>query len=146
MLVTKIDVNLDGTEEILKNHNLETAGEVQQALTNNLMLLADEYAPFSTGVLKNSARPTEDYTGIYYEGPYARYHWYGKIYVDPKTKAACFMTEKGPRSRAGIKKIPTERNMVYKNGALRGPKWVERAFIDHKDEIIVSCEKIANGE
>lgn len=144
-MITKIDIALADTADILKNHGLETAGKVQRFFSENLMLLADEYVPFESGTLKNSARVVESGDAIFYNGPYARYHWYGKIYVDPVTKAACFLTKDGPRSRKNVQKIPTEREMNYRNGALRGPMWVERCYLDRKDELLTACEKIANG-
>lgn len=48
---------------------------------------------------------------VVYPGPYARYLYYGKVWIDPKINAAGFLTDEGWFSRKGSKKVPTERDL-----------------------------------
>ena len=79
MFTVKIDVSDAAT--MLKNHGLNPGGRVQAFFTSEIMRKADPYVPFSVGVLKNSARVSEDKCAIIYGGAgerYAHYQWEGK--------------------------------------------------------------------
>lgn len=69
------------------------------------------FVPFLTGSLDNRTQVDGNY--IIYPGPYAHYLYYGKVWVDPVTHAAGFMTEDGWKSRYGVTKIETDRNLVF---------------------------------
>ena len=143
----EISINLDGTEKILKNHGLQEAGAVQQFFTNEIMRLSDPYVPFRSGPLKNSAHHSPYWDEIIYNTPYARYHWYGKLMVDPITKKGAFHDPLSGRfwSRPLTPKELTTRDMKYTGAPLRGPRWVERCWIDNKDSIIKATEAYAGG-
>lgn len=145
MFEVKIDLN--NITEILADHGLEEAGPVQQFLTSEIMRLSDPYVPFRSGPLKNSAQHTPEWDGIIYNTPYARYHWHGKLMVDPITKKGAFHDPLSGRfwSRPNVQKILTERDLKYTGGPLRGPRWVERCWIDNKDSIIKSVEAFIAG-
>jgi hypothetical protein len=145
-----VKADLGGTEQIIQNLGLQPSGPVQKFLTRELMNLSDEYVPFRNGPLKNSARPSREWDAIIYEGPYARYHWFGKLMVDPITGKGAFYDPKSGRfwsrpEEQGIRKVLTDRDLKYTNGPLRGPRWVERCWIDHKDELIKGMEKLVGG-
>ena len=70
--------------------------------------------------------------------------------VDPITGKGAFYDPKSGRfwsrpEEQGIRKVLTDRDLKYTNGPLRGPRWVERCWIDHKDEIIKGMEKLVGG-
>jgi hypothetical protein len=142
-----IKVDVAGAEQILKNHGLEKAGPVQQFLTSEIMRLSDPYVPFRSGPLKNSAQPTPEWDGIIYNTPYARYHWFGKLMVDPITRKGAFYDPRSGRfwSRPNTPKVLTDRDMKYTGAPLRGPRWVERCWIDNKDSIIKAVEAYIGG-
>lgn len=142
-----VDIKLDGAEKILENHGLQEAGPVQKFFTSEIMRLSDPYVPFRSGPLKNSAHMTPEGDGIIYNTPYARYHWFGKLMVDPITKKGAFYDPKSGRfwSRPNTPKELTERDMKYTGGPLRGPRWVERCWIDNKDSIIKATEAYIGG-
>lgn len=127
---------------------LEPNGSAQRFFTNELMRLSDDYVPMNSGVLKNSAKAEKDGTGIIYETPYARYHWYGKMMADPVYgKGAFFKEGYGFWSRKDVEKVLTDRDMKYQESPRRGPRWVERAYIDNKDKLIDSVvEVITEGK
>ena len=113
---------------------LQQAGEAAQIYYGELLLrYADPYTPFKTGTLKNSAYVEGDY--LIYPTPYARMHWYGKKMIDPKLKAAGFLTKDGWRSRKGVKKVKTDEDLEYNEAPIRGPFWIERMWADKHDAI-----------
>lgn len=142
-----IAVDLSAVEAVLKNHGLQEAGPVQQFFTSELMRLSDPYVPFRSGPLKNSAHPTPEWDGIIYNTPYARYHWFGKLMVDPITRKGAFYDPRSGRfwSRPNTPKVLTDRDMQYTGAPLRGPRWVERCWIDNKDSIIKAVEAYIGG-
>ena len=140
-MIFDIDIDLPGTESLLKRLNLESSGKVQQFFTNEVIRHSDKYVPFSSGVLKNSAMPSPDFESIIYTTPYARYHWFGKLMVDPITKKGAFYSpEYGFWSRPMTPKELTDTDMSYQGAPLRGSHWTERMWIDEGEEIIRSVE------
>lgn len=86
-----IDIHLAGTEALLRGLNLEQGGKVQKFFTSEVIRLSDKYVPFRAGILKNSVHPAPDFSAIFYTTPYARYHWFGKLMVDPITGKGSFL-------------------------------------------------------
>ena len=139
MFTVKIDVSDAAT--ILKNHGLNPGGRVQEFFTSEIMRKADPYVPFLAGALRDSARISEDKCAIIYDTPYARYHWFGKLMVDPVTgKGAFYSPTYGFWSRRYVDKVLTNKNLNYNGAPLRGPRWVERCWINEKENIIKSTE------
>ena len=113
---------------------LKKAGEAAQIYyVSRVQAYSDKYIPFKTGTLKNTAEIGKDY--ILYTQPYARMHWFGKKMVDPAINAAGFLTKDGWRSRKGVKKVRTDKDLSYDGGPLRGPFWIERMWIDKHEAI-----------
>lgn len=142
MFTVKVDVS--DTAKILEAHGLNKGGRVQEFFTSELMRKSDPYVPYAAGALKTSARIDTNKDAIIYDTPYARYHWYGKLMVDPIThKGAFYSPTYGFWSRPDVNKVLTDRNMEYNGAPLRGPRWVERCWINEKDNIIKSTEEFA---
>lgn len=135
-----IDIHLAGTEALLRGLNLEQGGKSQKFFTSEIIRLSDKYVPFRTGVLKNSVHPEPDYSAILYTTPYARYHWFGKLMVDPITgKGSFFDAQEGLHwSRPNTQKVLTDRDMQYQGAPLRGPFWTERMWETEGDQILES--------
>lgn len=139
MFTVKIDVSDAAT--ILKNHGLNPGGRVQEFFTSEIMRKADPYVPFLAGALRDSARISEDKCAIIYDTPYARYHWFGKLMVDPVTgKGAFYSPTYGFWSRRHVDKVLTNKDLNYNGAPLRGPRWIERCWINEKENIIKSTE------
>ncbi len=143
----EVYVDLNGADQIIANHGLQPGGPVQKFFTSEIMGLSDPYVPFRSGPLKNSAHMTPEGDGIIYNTPYARYHWFGKLMVDPITKKGASYVPRSGRfwSRPNTPKVLTGRALQYTGGPLRGPRWVERCWIDNKDSIIDATEAYAGG-
>lgn len=136
-----VEMNISPMKTVLTSLGLEPGGAAQKFFTNELTRLSDNYVPMNNGVLKNSVALEIDGTGIIYNTPYARYHWYGKLAVDPVTgKGAFFKEGYGFWSRPDTKKVITNTDMQYQGAPNRGPRWVERCFIDNKSSLIKSTE------
>lgn len=143
----EVSIDIDDVNQILRRHGLQDGGPVQKFFTGELMRLSDPYVPFRSGPLKNTVQPSNDWDAIIYNTPYARYHWYGKLMVDPITKKGSFYDPRSGRhwSRPNTPKELTTRDLHYTGGPLRGPKWVERCWINNKDSIIKSVEAYIGG-
>lgn len=141
-MATKVETLDIRVNDILAKHGLENGGRVMKMFANEIIRLSDDYAPFDSGVLKNSAYFDGEY--IVYDTPYARYLWYGKLMVDPYTlKGAFFNEEYGFWSRPNTKKILSNRDLNYHNNetGLRGSYWVNRMWADYGDDICEAIEK-----
>lgn len=112
-------------QDCIKTLGLEERGRVQQYVTEEVIKLSEPYTPFAKGDLVRSAH-VEDYTDVVWSTPYARYQYGGKVWIDPAINAAGFKTENGWRCTEDAKKIPTDRDLKYQGGELRGSKWAER--------------------
>ena len=110
-----IDIQLAGTDTLLRGLNLEQGGLVQRFFTSEVIRLSDKYVPFRAGILKNSVHPAPDFGAIFYTTPYARYHWFGKLMVDPITGKGSFFDPLEGRhwSRPNTQKVLTDRDMQY---------------------------------
>lgn len=145
--VFAVNVLLPNTETLIKQIGLDPGGRVQRFFSAEVMRVSAPYVPFAEGVLHDSARLTDNDTAIIYDTPYARYHWYGKLMVDPDTEKGAFHNPKSGRfwSRPGVQKILTDKTMKYRGAPLRGPHWVTRAMTDNGDEVVRATEGYING-
>lgn len=149
MYTVKVDVS--AAQKILEKHGLQSGGPAQRFLSSELMRLSDPYVPFDRGALKNSAKIDTDGKGIIYDTPYARYHYYGKLMVDPTTGKGCFVFKDKKTgnivkySRPGVQKVLTNRDMIYHGAPLRGARWAERCWTDRKEDILNSLQKFIDG-
>lgn len=130
-----VKIDMSDAAKVLENHGLEKGGRVQAFFTTEVMRRSDPYVPFSSGPLKNTARMTADKDGIIYNQPYSRFHWYGKVMIYEPT-GSTWAPKYG-------EKVVTDRDMEYQGAPLRGPKWVERSWLDNKDDIIRTTEEFA---
>lgn len=142
---TTVKIDISDINKIIEKHGLAPGGDVQKFVTNEILRISQPYTPFRSGILSGTAYIEPDGTAINYVVPYARYLWYGKLMVDPITKKGAFHSPTyGFWSRPKVQKELTDKDLKYQGAPLRGPKWVERAYIDNKDAIITGTEKFAN--
>lgn len=132
-------------QDCIKTLGLDEKGRVQQVVTNAVLELSEPYIPFEEGALMASGH-IENGTDIVWNTPYARYMWNGIVYEDPDLHCAGFMTENGWRSRKDVQKVPTDRELQYHNGALRGKRWVDRMLQNGGQDKIERMARKAAGE
>lgn len=144
-MITTYKIDMSNADEILQKHGLAPGGRIQKMLTNEIIKISDPYVPFATGILKNTAMMSHDGTSIFYNAPYARYLWYGKLMVDPITKKGAFFKEGyGFWSRPGVTKELTDRPLQYQGAPQRGSKWVEIAWEKNGNQILSNLERLVN--
>lgn len=135
-----IDVRLElkPLNEIQKNHGLQKGGPVQAMVDSECNRWMEKYTPMRTGTLIKAATiGTVIGSGeIRQETPYAHYMYEGIVYVDPKTGKAGFLNAEGMwKSRKNVTKVPSDRQLTYYGGGLRGKRWFDRMKADHKEDI-----------
>ena len=130
-----VDVDFSDARQILKNHGLDEGGAVQKYFTQRVIDYSSEYVPMDTGVLQDSAMTSSTPTAVIYNTPYAHYLYEGRLMVSPTTGSA--WAKKGEQK---VYKQP-DQELQYQGSPLRGSKWVERMWLDNKDDICEELEK-----
>lgn len=122
-----VKITLPTPAQLIRKKGLDARGDVQMFHTQNVLRRIKKYMPFVSGATyKITVTQTViSKPEIVTDTPYAKYLFYGKVMVDPKTHAAGFVTPEGWRSRKGCVKVLTGRNLTYnrsKNPSA-GPRW-----------------------
>ncbi len=148
-IVAKIHFNPAEVEFIL---GFGENGKVQKFIDEECMRLMEDYTPNLDGKLIENVR-LNSVAGsglLTYICPYARYHYYGVLFVDPITLKGSFYNPKTGEhwSRPKATKIPDPqgRKMVYNKAksSKAGPHWFERMWADNKSSIISEAAKLAS--
>lgn len=123
---------------IWEKNGLAPDGRVQRWFVMECMQRMDAYLPYRTGASSKMAFVVPD--GVVYIGPHFRMLYYGKVMVDPVYHCGGFMTPDGWRSRKGVPKVESSRDIQYDKtkNKLAGPLWDKRMWADHKDDILRS--------
>jgi|GEM_PF-96123 len=126
----KVEYEKKSIDSLLEEVGLTDNGSIQTFHTANVLRRIQRYMPFVSGsLIKLTILQTDiNEPVIITRAPQAHYLWNGKVWVDPITKAAGFLTEDGWKSRRGVSKIPTERNLVFnqEKNPQAGAQWAER--------------------
>lgn len=144
----EVKVTFHGAEKIMQDKGLDPGGKIQRLFSSEVMRISDPYLPRDdAGVLQSSACVADSGDAVIYSTPYARYHWFGKLMVDPITGKGAFHDPSSGRfwSRPRIDKVLTDRDMKYQGAPMRGPRWVSRAWLDHGESVLFGIEKLING-
>jgi len=132
---TDIDIVPD---RILKAHGLEKGGRVQKFVDSESIRLMSPYTPYLHGDLEKSVViGTVIGSGILsYNSPYARFQYYGKVMIDPKTGSTW--------APLHGKKVVTDRELEYQTSRhpLAGKKWFDRMKEDKSEQILRGCKKL----
>ncbi len=121
-------LEMNSTEQILKDAGLDEKGDVQKFHTQNVLKRITRYMPYRTGeTIKLTVSQTDiNKPEIVTDTPFARFLYHGKLMVDPKTGAAGFLTDDDQwKSRKGISKVVSNRKITYTKdkNPLAGPYW-----------------------
>ena len=143
-----VTLTMNGLNQIVKDKGLDKAGDVQSFHTQNVLRRIKRYMPFRTGatykitVAQTDIRKPEIVT----DTPYAKYLFYGKVMVDPKTGAAGFMTPEGWRSRKGCVKVLTNRDLEYFRGKnpKAGPRWDRALSVNEGKAMAADVQRFIN--
>ena len=125
-----VKVTINPASQILRDHGLNSGGHVQRFHTSNVLRRIKRYMPYRSGMLIKKTVAATDIAKplIVTPGPEARMLYHGKVRVDPKTGKAGFLTDDGWKSRRGVAKVPSNRDLVYttSKNAQAGPYWDRR--------------------
>ena len=121
---TEVALEMKDLNQLVKDKGLAKAGDVQMFHTQNVLRRIKRYMPFVSGVTYKITVAQTDIRKpeIVTDTPYAKYLFYGKVMVDPKTGAAGFMTPEGWRSRKGCVKVRTNRNLSFERSRVKNPQ------------------------
>ncbi len=125
-----IKVNMVPVQKILDGLGVTARGDVQRFHTANVRRRIQQYMPYRSGaaIKLMIVQSPVDNPFIHVDAPFARMLYHGKVMVDPKTKAAGFLTENGWRSRKNVKKVVSSRDIAYDKtkNPQAGPLWDRR--------------------
>lgn len=142
----KFTIKEDFTEKMAEA--LVNASErAENIVANEAEKDTSPFVPFLNGILDESTHVKGRY--IIYPGPYAHYLYYGKVWVDPKTHAAGFLTKDGWKSRYGVKKIESDRELDIKkrSGHEKAQShWFEASKAQNIDKWEQLAAKVVNRE
>lgn len=129
-IVGQIKVDMASAGAIMRRLGVTAQGDVQRFHTANVRRRIQRYMPYRSGatIKLMIAQSPADEPFIHIDVPYARMLYYGKVMVDPQTGAAGFLTENGWRSRKGVPKVVSGRDIQYDQtkNPQAGPFWDRR--------------------
>ncbi len=124
---TTAELTMKDANQIIKDKGLAPDGDAQAFHTQNVLRRIKKYMPFVSGSLYKMTQIQTDIRKpeIVTDAPQAQYLFYGKVMVDPKLRVAGFMTPEGWKSRKGVVKVLTGRDLEYTKtkNPMAGPRW-----------------------
>ena len=98
----------------------------------------DPYVPMKTGSLSQRARVVQN--EVIYPSPYARYIYYGKLMVDPKTGSAW--------ASKGASKVTTDKDLVIKTAYHKRAQshWFEASKAENQEKWLRVASKAVGDE
>lgn len=146
--IIKARFSFDGSDELLRQKNLEKGGLVQQTIDKSVIDWCHPYCPMDSGTLADSPySATVIGSGrVVYPGPSARYLYYGEV-MGPNIPV--FEDDSGEPTRffspPGQEKHLTGRELQYSpdKNPLAGAFWFERMKADHADDILREAKSVA---
>lgn len=126
---TTATLTMKDANQIIRDKGLAPGGDAQAFHTQNCLRRIKKYMPFVSGALYKITQIQTDIRKpeIITDAPQAKYLFYGKKMIDPKTGVAGFMTPEGWRSRKGCTKVLTHSPLQYNKtkNPQAGPRWDE---------------------
>lgn len=133
-----MEIKINSANQIKAKLGLQKNGKTHQAFTLKCKNNMDKFVPMSAGILRKNVDVGSD--SITYMTPYARYQYYGKLYVDPETgKGAMYSPTYGFWSRKGVAKINSGKDLVY-HTAGTGSFWDKKMWSANGKQIIKELE------
>lgn len=135
----KIEVNLAWNRTFGKDQTARF-DNTQKFVDSECIRLMVKYTPARNNILyKTAVLGTKIGSGhIYYNSPYARYQYYGKLMVSSVTGS--------PYASKGESKVLTDKDLKYSK--FRHPQaqklWFETMKTNHKEQILRGAAAIAN--
>ena len=129
-VVGHITVDMAPARSVMDHLGVTAHGDVQRFHTANVRRRIPKYMPYRSGatIKLMIVQSPVDEPFIHVDVPYARMLYHGKVMVDPVTHAAGFLTANGWRSRKGVPKVVSSRDIQYDKteNHQAGPYWDRR--------------------
>ena len=134
-----VKIKINSTNKIIKDHGLDRDGRVTRFLRDEADRLMNPFVPMDNGMLRrNKTYPKNN--EIKYTSPYAKYQYYGKMYISPTLGVSGIPLKSGRWwSTKGEKKIPTSKNLKYHTSGT-GPKWDKLMMQRRKNDLVKDVE------
>ena len=136
---TRVKVEMQPIQSILKNHGIDSNGRVQLYVTNMISRRMTRYMPFQSGALATKLKYVASPTEIQVNAPYARYQYYGKVMVNAATgNGPAYIPGVGYRYKKGTVLAVTNRDLEYdktKNPEA-GPFWDRALLAKEKAQMV----------
>lgn len=134
-----VKIKINSTNKIIKDHGLDRNGRVTRFLRDEADRLMNPFVPMDNGMLRrNKTYPKNN--EIKYTSPYAKYPYYGKMYISPTLGVSGIPLKSGRWwSPKGEKKIPTSKNLKYHTSGT-GPKWDKLMMQRRKNDLVKDVE------
>lgn len=147
-VVGHIKVDMKPVSAVMDRLGVTARGDVQKFHTANVRRRIQKYMPYRSGAtikMMIVQSPAEE-PFIHVDAPYAGMLYYGKVMVDPKTHASGFLTENGWRSRKGVKKVVSSRNIEYDKtkNPQAGALWDRRLIAAEGDAMRADLQAYVN--
>ncbi len=124
-------IALDWNRRFEKN-NTEHFDRIQKFIDSECIRLMAQYTPMQNGLLQKSVTlGTRIGSGIiFYNSPYARYQYYGKLMVSSVTGSSW--------ARSGETKVLTGKDLIYsrRQHPNAQKRWFETMKTNHKKQIL----------
>ena len=135
-----VKIKMNSTNKILKDHGLDENGRVVRHLRDTSDRLMMPYIP---GGAEGQLAKLKTYPSnheIKYTSPYAKYQYYGKMYISPKLGVSGIPLKSGRWwSPYGETKIPTSKKLKYHTSGT-GAKWNELMMQRRKNDLVKDVE------
>ena len=141
-----VKVKMNSVNKIIKDHGLDKDGRVVRHLRDTADRLMNPYIPGGAGGQLAKLKTYPSNHEIKYTSPYAKYQYYGKMYISPKLGVSGILL-KSDRwwSPKGEKKTPTSKKLKNHTSGT-GPKWDKLMLQRRKDDLVKDVENyIKNG-
>lgn len=138
--------NIDAAA-ILQKRGLQPNGAAQRFLVSECDRYMIPYMPYRSGMQIKNRYLTAD--GVVYNGPYARYLYYGKVMVDSETgKGPAHIPDVGYRFRRGAVLKATSRDLEFDKtkNPLAGAFWDRRMWADNRTAILDAVQRYIEGK
>lgn len=130
-MALKFSVYTDGMDAV-KEAIAKGCSRAEHAVAVQIAKDTAPFVPMLTGSLRTRTRVTGN--EVIYPGPYARYLYYGKLYVDPLTGSSY--------ARKGIAKVPAlpEKDLIFHRAGTCS-HWFEASKAQNMEKWVRVAEK-----
>ncbi|MBQ3415944.1 MAG: hypothetical protein IJH39_11565 [Clostridia bacterium] len=130
-MVLNIKFKLNSINKILKDHELQEDGKVNEFLRDTVYRLSEPYTPNDNGILYKQVVYPNNHS-IKYTVPYAHYMYKGKVAV-------------GSSRPKGIKRVISNQPLKYQGAPKRGAEWDKRMMNDRRKDVIRDIQNYIKG-